>query len=90
VSPVQGAGSSQGGSSSQSSAIGGCSKLQALMNKLSEVEADNAQVRGWLETRGCGGGGGGRGDCQLHWECVVSKLREVEADNAQVCWCFRC
>lgn len=47
---VQGAGSSQGvgagisgGSSSQSAAIGGCSKLQALLAKLREVEATNTQ-----------------------------------------------
>ena len=44
---VQGAGSSQQGvvSSSQSSAVAGCSKLQALLNKLREVEAGNIQVR---------------------------------------------
>jgi hypothetical protein len=52
-SAVQGVGSSQeGSSSSQSSAIAGCSKLQALLNKLTEVEADNAQVRWWLGTQG--------------------------------------
>ena len=44
---MQGAGSSQqgaDGSGSQSSAVSGCSKLQALLNKLREVEAGNTQV----------------------------------------------
>lgn len=42
----QGTGGGGGGSSgSQASAIEGCSKLQALLLKLREVEADNTQVR---------------------------------------------